>query len=366
MDSCSGSWDRLLPESEANAFEQHLDNALGIYAWARRLPPERRGELTRFAVTPPIPGNWDRRKVFEALLLGWCDSCPDDLSSLLEWPEHWKSVLEFHDVCWLPHPEEEFYRRCASIKERRAQLVLSLQQNLPSLDGPDQLTRELAGYSARCTFRLLLREIAIQNPHAEPLPLSDEAWDVWFKQKLESPAFNELAGLGRDLLKAQPYLRYLARSLWLWLHGDDDWEPLYRSSGLSFEDSRYFERLAEIVPPEKLEIWDGLVMSDSRFERIHAFCRWLPAKYAEVLQDQFNHPDRDWAACAYQNYLAKTPEPILQHWFKLFDDLPGWQLELLDRRLFAPEPVRPAPLLEDIQTVEGDLRLEDPFNHRGY
>jgi hypothetical protein len=107
-------------------------------------------------------------------------------------------------------------------------------------------------------------------------------------------------------------------------------------------------------------------MSDSRFERIHAFCQWLPAQYSEVLRDHFNHPDRDWAAYAYQNYLAKTPEPILQHYFKLFDDLPGWQLELLDRRLYALEPVRPAALLDDMQTVEGDVRLQDPFNHRGY
>ena len=359
--------DRLLPQSEAYEFETSLNNARGIYAWARRLPPEKRGELTRFPVMAAVPGRWDRRKVFEALLLGWCESCPDDhLSSLLEWPEHWKSALEYHDVCWLPHPEEEFYRRCESIEERRAAMIASLQRNLPLLESPNQLTKELAGYSARPTFRLLLRDIAIQSPCAEPQPLTDEAWDVWFKAKLESPAVREHADLGHNLLKAQPYLRYLAQSFWIWLHGKDDWESLYSGIGFSFAGDTYFEQLGGVVPPEKLDIWDGLVMNESRFERIHAFCQWLPPKYAEVLRDHFNHPDRDWAACAYQNYLAKTPEPILQHWFKLFDDLPGWQLALLDRRLFAPEAIRPASLLEDIQTVEGDLRLEDPFNHRGY
>ena len=107
-------------------------------------------------------------------------------------------------------------------------------------------------------------------------------------------------------------------------------------------------------------------MGESNLDRIQAFCRWIPAHFSEVLRDHFNHPDRDWGACAYQNYLAKTPEPILQHWFKLVDEVPGWQAKLLDRRLFAPEGVRPAAIVEDIQSVEGDLRLQDPFNHRRY
>ena len=84
-------------------------------------------------------------------------------------------------------------------------------------------------------------------------------------------------------------------------------------------------------------------MGESNLDRIQAFCRWIPAHFSEVLRDHFNHPDRDWGACAYQNYLAKTPELILQHWFKLVDEVPGWQAKLLDRRLFAPEGVRPAP-----------------------
>ena len=175
-----------------------------------------------------------------------------------------------------------------------------------------------------------------------------------------------VAELGRDLLEAHPHLKSMARSVWIWRHGKADWEQLYRTGGFRSQDREYFDRLAQIVPQDKLEIWDGLVMCDFNLNKLQAFCRWIPPIYAEVLRDHLNHPDRDWGACAYQNYLAKTPEPILQHWFKLVDDLPMWQAELLDRRLFAPERVRPSAVLEDIQAVEGDLRLQDPFNHRHY
>jgi hypothetical protein len=34
--------------------------------------------------------------------------------------------------------------------------------------------------------------------------------------------------------------------------------------------------------------------------------------------------------------------------------------------LFAPESARPAAILEDVQYVENDVRLHDPFNWRGY
>lgn len=88
--------------------------------------------------------------------------------------------------------------------------------------------------------------------------------------------------------------------------------------------------------------------------------------YVEALRAHFDHSDRDWGACAYQNQLAKAQEPILRHLWRRASDSFAWQAELLDRRLFAPERVRPAAIVEDIQTVEGDLRLQEPFNHRSF
>ncbi|HET8827359.1 MAG TPA: hypothetical protein VFM77_19615 [Terriglobales bacterium] len=162
---------------------------------------------------------------------------------------------------------------------------------------------------------------------------------------------------------------FLARSLWIWRHGEHDWQQLYFNSGMFRDDwisGEVLKRLAEIVPEDELETWGTLVSWDSDEARIRAFCRWLPAKYAEVLREHFNHPERDWGACAYQNYLSKAPEPMLRLSWARMEDLPGWQAALLDRRLFAPPAVRPAALIEDIQSVEGDLRLQDPFNHRAY
>jgi hypothetical protein len=117
---------------------------------------------------------------------------------------------------------------------------------------------------------------------------------------------------------------YLARSLWIWRHGKDDWRQLYWNSGMFRDDwisSRVLERLAEIVVPDELETWGTLATWDSDDSRIRAFCRWLPAKYAEVLRDQFNHPDHEWSARAYQNYLKKAPEPILRLLWKQVGDL---------------------------------------------
>src|SRR5437899_6619788 len=99
---------------------------------------------------------------------------------------------------------------------------------------------------------------------------------------------------------------------------------------------------------------------------MRAYCRWLAPKYAEALRSHSDHSDRDWGAYAYQNYLTKAQESILQHWCRQGSSLPAWQAELLDRRLFAPKPAPPAAIVEDTQTVKVDLRLEDPFNHRSY
>jgi hypothetical protein len=64
-------------------------------------------------------------------------------------------------------------------------------------------------------------------------------------------------------------------------------------------------------------------------------------------------------------YLTKAPEPVLYHEWRLRDRKPGWQMRLLDRRLFAPTQVRPGPIVENIQSVDFDLRLEDQFSRRG-
>jgi hypothetical protein len=359
--------DRLAPESDGSVFEPFLDHHLGIYAWGRRLPRERRNELTRMPL-PARDSPWSRRRFFlQALLLAWCDACPDEeLNSLLEWPDHWRPALEWPDVCWLAEPEEEFYRRCTDIGARRQQMVASLSRNIALLDDPDRTTKELAH---RIAFRLwtqLLRDVAIQSPSAEQAPPTPEEWIAWFDRTLSLPPFVELADLGRDLLKAHPRNEYLAQSLWIWRNGEAQWRQLH-SYSLFHQETRVFDRLAEIAPTDEVDAWDDLVLDQAvDHGEIRAYCKWLAPKYAELLRIHFDHPDRDWGACAYQNYLTKTQEPILEHLWRRARDLPEWQTELLDRRLFAPHSVRPAVIVEGIQKVERDLRLEDPFNHRNF
>jgi hypothetical protein len=120
------------------------------------------------------------------------------------------------------------------------------------------------------------------------------------------------------------------------------------------------------MPSDRLEEWDQLFLCQYEDHgQMRAFCQWLPPEYADVLRSHFDHSDQDWRTCAYHGYLAKAPEAVLQHHWRRRDDLPAWQVRLLDRRLFAPSAVRPGPVVEDIQDAEMDCRLEDPFSRRG-
>lgn len=365
--------DRLAPASTPELFEPFRSEELAIYGWGRRLRPDRRDELTKFPITPDTPGHWGRRMVIQALMLAWCDTCPDDqLDSILDWRDVWSRALKPHDICWLHDPEDEFYRRSTDVKSRYHVMLAALQRNVALLHEADETTHETAQTSGFRLLTYLLRDVAIQNPGAVPPQSMPDAYQSWMDSILASAPFAKLAELGCELLRIRRERgadEFLARSLWIWRHGEHDWQQLYFNSGMFRDDwisGEVLKRLAEIVPEDELETWGTLVRWDSDEARIRAFCRWLPAKYAEVLREHFNHPERDWGACAYQNYLSKAPEPMLRLSWARMEDLPGWQAALLDRRLFAPPAVRPAALIEDIQSVEGDLRLQDPFNHRAY
>jgi len=156
-----------------------------------------------------------------------------------------------------------------------------------------------------------------------------------------------------------------ARWVWVHCHGQDDWQQLHNLAG-SDADRVRFDRLADITPPDQLDVWSRLIQHQTEdYGQMRAFCRWLPPEFTHVLQSHFSHPETDWAACAYQCHLAKSPESVL-HWeWGRRCEIPAWQVGLLDRRLFAPEALRPRPYVEDIQDAECDFRLEEPFSRRG-
>jgi hypothetical protein len=273
-------------------------------------------------------------------------------------------VLEIHDECWIPSPAQEFYRRCANVDIRREQAVAQFYQDVGAFDDRSELKRKLAGRNAFDLWKCLLREIAIQNPSVEQPPPDPAEWAGWFKSALFSGPFAQVADLATYLPIPPNKNKHIVKLFWIWRHGVNHWRNLH-AHALWNQEPWVFDRLAEIVPLEEIDAWDDLLLHQSGDHgEMRAFCKWVSPQYAEILRSHFHHSDRDWRACAYQNYLAKTPEPILHHQWRLFEDLPNWQAKLLDRRLFAPESVRPTALVDDVQNVEGDLRLRDPLNHR--
>jgi hypothetical protein len=261
-------------------------------------------------------------------------------------------------------PEQEFARRCLDADTCHAALLKSLRSALRKNHGERGFdVRDHAANLYLC-FRLLLEQVAKENPGAPPQPTTEE-WASYLEQTLASRPFAELGEIAKELPFSAQSQEYTAKLLWIWQHGPDQWRQLF-DAFLDPCNRAQFDRLAEIVPRDEIDAWDvfgGQSYSRGEFE---AFCRWLPAQYAEVLTTHFQHPDADWRACAYQNYLTKAPEPILRHRWRHADELPAWQSALLDRRLFAPEAIRPAAVVYDTQEVEADLRLQDPFNHRSF
>jgi len=322
------------------------------------LETDRRLELIRFnsAESP------DRIASSQAALLAWCDSCPDaELETLLDWPQQWAAVLTFYEIDWLPSPEREFWKRCPDRETGRERLIASLLVHEKLARDAEGIRKKASERAAHRILWLLLEDAAHQNPAADKPCDTAEQWIRWFNQVIAQPPF---AHLTRSTLGWNS--EYMARSFWIWRHGADNWNQL-RDYAACEQEERVFDQLAAIVPCDELDCWDGLVLDQAQDHgEMRAYSTWLVPQYTELLRTHFNHPDPDWRACAFQNYLAKTPEPILEHHWRRGAELPLWQLALLDRRLFAPEPIRPAAIVHDIQTVEGDLRLQDPFNHRAF
>ena len=350
--------DRLAPATASSIFEPLITDDMALFAWGRRLPPNQRYRLIDSGLQQP--------QRLQAAMIAWCESCPDEhLSSLLDWVDVWRPVLDPKLIVYCHAPEGEFYRRCTDAAVRRQHLDAHVDRTLARLSSSHETTREIAKVSRRWLRMWILREAARRSDAPPPPRKSTEEWIAWFRGQLASPGLERVTRLDPDLLEIRRYPNeHLARYFWVHSHGIKEWRSLHNYA-FSTPDSMVFDRLAEIVPENHLDAWDDLLLNQPvNHGEIRAFCRWLPRKLVEVLRGHFCHPDPDWSGCAYQNYLAKASPLILHHWWRRMDDLPRWQVGMLDRRLFAPEAVRPQPIVEDVQLVESDVRLEDPFNLR--
>jgi len=354
--------DRLVPKADSAHFEPFVANGSAIFAWGRRLKPEERHLLIELAANP-ASGVW-----YESSVLAWCDSCPDEeVASLLDWAEPWEPVFKTKRVSpLLPLPEREFFRRCKDHSLRRLLMCAQLAAAARRFREGEDFDRTVVRGSIHSLLALLLEGSDAPCPTG-PIPDSAENWNVWLNQILTTAAFTDVAAAAGEFLSWYGRLDMgrAARRLWVSCHGPNDWRTLHQLA-LQHDDSFVYDRLAEIMPSDRLEEWDWLVLNESNDKgQMRAFCRWLPSEYADVLRTHFNHSDADWGACAYQAFLAKAPEAVLHHHWRRRDDLPSWQVRLLDRRLFAPPAIRPGPVVEDIQEAEWDFRLVDPFSRRG-
>lgn len=354
--------DRLVPKAESAHFEPFNANGSAVFAWGRRLRPEERHLLIEAAASP-ASGVW-----YESHVLAWCDSCPEEeVISLLDWAEPWEPVFRAKLVSpWLRLPEREFFRRCKDRPLRRSLMCAHLAAAARRFREGEEFDRDVVQGTIGTLLRLLLMDSGALCP-TEPIPDSAEHWKAWLDQILTTPAFADVMAAAEGFLNWYGHIdaERAARQLWVSCHGPGDWRRLHQLA-LAHDESFIYERLAEIMPSDRLEEWDWVVLHESNDKgQIRAFCRWLPAEYADVLRSHFDHSDADWGACAYQAYLAKAPEAVLQHQWRKGDSLPGWQARLLDRRLFAPPSIRPGPVVEDIQNAEWDFRLQDPFSRRG-
>jgi hypothetical protein len=367
--------DKLAPRSSVDIFEPLiLDGralALGddrvLLAWGRRLQGRERERILQVAASDL------HLMQLQAAATAWCASCPDEeIASLLNWGEVWQPAFKSKDqVAFVAsRPESEFHRRCWDREIRCKQFKAQLDSVLSDRCDADELNREIKSNNGRSILGWLLRDAAEDSDCPCAHPPEGNEWKAWLDRKLTEPSFCWMGVRERELLWKDPN-RIEWADVWIHSHGPKDWRQLWEAYNYFCVSELwlpyFFDRLAEIIPPNELSAWDPFVSGQPRADtRIQAYCRWLAPEFVEALRAHFDGPEDDWAECAYHCYLAKASEVMLQHWWRRRDRLPSWQLSLLDRRLFAPEAARPAGVLEDIQAVEDDVRLQDPFNWRGF
>ena len=353
-----------MPKAESVHFEPFIASGAAVFAWGRRLKPGQRHLLIERAIKPASPDE------YEPHILAWCETCPDEeLPSLLDWVGAWEPVFRAKGISPLvPRPEREFFMRFKERAIRRTLMCAGLVAAARRFRDGQEFDRAVVRGSIHSLLQLLVRDTGAPCP-TEPIPDSAEKWKAWLDQILTTPAFADVTAAAGEFLSwygGHIDTERAARQLWVFCHGPNDWRQLNQFA-LQYDDSFIYDRLAEIMPADRLEEWDSLVLHESEDNgQMRAFCRWLPTEYTDVLRSHFDHSDADWGACAYHAYLAKAPEAVLQHQWRRRDDLPSWQVRLLDRRLFAPLSIRPGPVVEDIQEVQWwDFRLADPFSRRG-
>ena len=357
--------DRLVPEDQTEFFSSLLEKmgnpgGLLLYAWARRIYKEKRESIFTF---PRV----DINENYHVLITAWCEICSgDNPSLLLKW---WELSNKY---CEIKTPNICQYSSLL-VKEyaKRIHGTQTYNNNLLQL-----LTGNILPH--QCVNRTVHRLITEGLASSFPPPTIDLSKDLkvrldWFYSCLLENGYEETVQIFKNYKKHQPDLYSLPGLFWARRHIDLPWHQLKEIVN-TIEDEYPYQGIYLMerkVPKEQIDAWwicldpfrDLLQGTRGLFPMI-SFCKWLANSFRDVLIPLFNHSDIDVAVCAYQAYLHKAPKPVIEHMVKSKSRVPSWQSAILERFMYAPEVVKLPKYLEDVQSVEQDIRLLDPLNHR--
>ncbi len=345
-----------------------------ILAWGRRLSNEHRSQLLLIPFNQPQSEKKEKSRrrlcypVGQEVMAAWCETCPvGQEDTLLTLPDS--------DMCQTHHaPEDisilvkEYVRRNPNRTERLPALINNAAKLIDIKEKYGEQKWGIQFHLLHHIFKQIMKDIAPEFVLNDKLPggwrNSSEDWYNWLTTVLSKAGYDSVVNLYRHL---NPYREGHLLAV-LFRIETMNWQQLERHiSGLdNLPHDGFIDRLADIVPSERLDVWKMVLKLEKNHYSFVAFCRWLQPEYRDALLWYCNLYEVNCtkAVCAFYSYLSKTPHPVLEAMWQCAKSLPTWQSQELDRCLFAPEPIKPPQLLWDRQNIEADLRLEDLLSHR--
>ncbi|WP_028580836.1 hypothetical protein [Desulfogranum japonicum] len=360
--------DRLVSPSQSEIFsdlgesQKFHNNQWLIYAWARRKSKQEFEGI--------FQQSWiNLEKSHQGALMAWIDVVnTNNPGKLLEW---WKLVKRScipirDDWFYTPLLIEDYSKKIKNNRERQAKLLELV------FSGTDKFN--LLNPIHNSCLRLIIRDIASEVPeYVNQMPETDKGWFAFLYNMLGQLGFQDISKICQEAyVPNEGYGAILSCAKLLWVYSNFSHSLIRLIDNLdTVEDICPYDSLrlmTKLVPKSKVEIWDIVLDYPERglFPMV-AFCKWLKPSYRDSLFPYFGHYDNEIASCAYQAYLNKTPRTVVNFlWKNNGFKQPMWQEIILDRHLFAPKEIKPPSVVEDVQSVEYDMRLYDPLNIRRF
>jgi uncharacterized protein involved in tolerance to divalent cations len=341
-----------------------------LYAWGRRLSKKNRDYIYLVPFEEKNEFGEINWKIHQAALAAVIDNYDaKELDSIFQWP----------DLCGQHQKLEKYHDSSIIIKafvEQNKDIENRIRKLLKYAKGITEKIDEYHEDGLSLRFDLLnnivcqlVKDIAcklsVETPSSNLLEVDTHKQIDWFVELLDKYKFHDVLSIYKYI--KSPLRENLPIILWIYSHTRENWQQLeeqvYSLSEISPFD--FLERMAEIVPADRLNAWERVLTLENCYP-IEYFCKWLKPEFRDVLTWLIpSYELCDEAVCCFYSYLSKAPHAVLQALWERNEMIPLWQASVLDRFLFSPDSLKPQPLLYDVQSVENDIRLEDPLNHRG-